>query len=335
MLTKLIGLFILSLSALVGWGWMDYRATMDTPTVFEKPVEFEVKPGDSLNTIINRLLKLDVKIKPHWFKLEAYRNKVQAKIKTGEYELPVGIKPAELLNLLVKGKSKRYSVTFPEGWTIKQVIQQIQKSSKIKLTIPLKSYHNVLVKALDIKENHLEGLFFPDTYFFEKNTKDITILRKAYRKMKVILDVEWNARSDDLPLKSSYEALILASIVEKETGQSFERPEIAGVFVRRLRQNMLLQTDPTVIYGMGDKYDGNITRKNLRQPTPYNTYTIKGLPPTPIALPGKEAIHAALHPANGKSIYFVGRGDGTHVFSKTLAEHNRAVNRFQRKVFQR
>ena len=188
------------------------------------------------------------------------------------------------------------------------------------------------MSTLGATTQHPEGLFFPDTYFFEKNTTDIALLKRAYDRMQIVLAEEWNNKAADLPLKSPYEALILASIVEKETGAKTERPTIAGVFTRRLKTGMMLQTDPTVIYGMGDNYKGNITLKDLHTATLYNTYTIKGLPPTPIALPGRDAIAAALHPEAGDSLYFVARSDnsGTHIFSASLKDHNSAVDTHQR-----
>ncbi len=180
-------------------------------------------------------------------------------------------------------------------------------------------------------ESHPEGLFFPDTYYFDRNTQDITVLKRAYESMHEKLEKAWLGRDDHLPYKSPYEALIMASIIEKETGKASERKMIAGVFINRLRIGMRLQTDPTVIYGLGDQYDGNIRRKNLESDTPYNTYTRAGLPPTPIAMPGLASIEAAMHPAETKALYFVGKGDGSHVFSSTLAEHNRAVIKYQLK----
>jgi len=189
----------------------------------------------------------------------------------------------------------------------------------------------VMLKRLGSPYKHPEGLFFPETYFFEKNTSDFELLKRAYQKMQQVLQQEWAGREPGLTLESPYQALILASIVEKETGKPSERARIAGVFIRRLRKGMLLQTDPTVIYGMGDRYQGNIRRQDLKQATPYNTYVIKGLPPTPIAMPGREAIHAVMHPAAGNSLYFVARGDGGHVFSATLREHVNAVNKYQKK----
>ena len=251
-------------------------------------------------------------------------------LKAGEYQLNPGLTSSELLAVLVSGKAKQYSITFPEGWTFKQIHKEINHNSKIKHTLD-KLADTAILAQLGGNENHPEGLFFPDTYHFDKNTTDISLLQRAYFKMQQTLKEEWENRASDLPLKTPYEALILASIVERETGAPSERQAIAGVFIRRLRKGMLLQTDPTVIYGMGENYKGDIRYKDLKTATPYNTYVIKGLPPTPIAMPGKEAIHAALHPAAGNSIYFVSRGNGSHVFSATLKDHNHAVNTYQRK----
>ena len=185
-------------------------------------------------------------------------------------------------------------------------------------------------KQLGISQNHPEGLFFPDTYFFEKHTTDVAILKRAYTKMQIILAQEWQGRAANLPITTPYQAICLASIIEKETASPFERAQISGVFSRRLQQNMMLQTDPTVIYGMGETYQGNIKTADLKNPTPYNTYTFKGLPPTPIAMAGREAIHAALHPDASEALFFVAKGDGTHVFSANLDAHNAAVETYQR-----
>ena len=187
-----------------------------------------------------------------------------------------------------------------------------------------------LLGYIGTDKNHPEGLFFPDTYFFEKNTADVELLKRAHEKMLRVLNEEWQKRDSELPLDNPYQALILASIVEKETGADEERQQIAGVFTRRLKKGMLLQTDPTVIYGMGDDYHGDIRTKDLRQPTPYNTYVINGLPPTPIAMPGKDAIVAALHPDKGETLFFVARGNGRHAFSNTLKEHEKNVDQYQR-----
>jgi UPF0755 protein len=330
LVTKLSGIFILLLSFVVGWAWMDYQHSLTMPVISEQPVSFEIEKGDTFSQITKKLIENDVKIKSFWFKLLAYQKDMTHKLKTGEYQLKPGLTSSELLTMLVSGKSRQYTITFPEGFTFKQIRKQIKQSSKIKHTLDKLDDTAILAK-LGSKENHPEGLFFPDTYHFDKNATDISLLQRAYRKMQQILSNEWQNKTSDLPLKTPYDALILASIVEKETGKASERQQIAGVFTRRLRKGMLLQTDPTVIYGMGENYKGNIRYKDLRTPTPYNTYVIKGLPPTPIAMPGKEAIHAALHPAAGNSLYFVSRGNGSHVFSATLKDHNNAVNTYQRK----
>jgi UPF0755 protein len=327
----LVGLLLLICTA-AALLWGGYNQALTTSVVLEKSQVIEIEKGDSFNRITNKLLEQGIVIKPLWFKLIAYKNKVTHKLKAGEYELHSGLSMPEILAIFVAGKSRQYSITFLEGWSFKQVLQQINNNPYIKNTLETSDYLNILSK-LDSNYKHPEGLFFPDTYFFEKNTPDLSLLKKAYDKMQRVLTAEWDKKDNNLPLKDAYQALILASIVEKETGSAVERSQIAGVFTRRLNKGMLLQTDPTVIYGMGDSYKGNIRYRDLRQPTPYNTYVIKGLPPTPIAMPGRAAINAALHPAKGKSLYFVARGDGTgkHVFSATLREHNNAVNKYQRK----
>ncbi len=330
LVTKLLGIFILLLSIGVSWAWMSYQNSLKTPVIFGQMILFEIEKGNNFNQITEKLVKYDVKINPIWFKLLAYQKDLTHKLKAGEYHLNPGLTSSELLTVLVSGKAIQYSITFPEGWTFKQIRKRIKQNSKIKQTLDKLDGIAVLAK-LDSKEKHPEGLFFPDTYHFDKHATDISLLQRAYNKMQQTLHKEWQSKASDIPLKTPYEALILASIVEKETGKASERQQIAGVFTRRLRKGMLLQTDPTVIYGMGDEYKGDIRYKDLRKPTPYNTYVLKGLPPTPIAMPGKEAIHAALHPAKGNSIYFVSRGNGSHVFSATLRDHNNAVNLFQRK----
>ncbi|MCF6252340.1 MAG: endolytic transglycosylase MltG [Methylococcaceae bacterium] len=332
MIAKILVGILLLICIVAALLWGGYNQALTTPVVLEQSQEIEIEKGDSFNRITNKLLEQGIVIKPLWFKLIAYKNKVTNKLKAGEYELKPGLSMPEILAIFVAGKSRQYSITFLEGWSFKQVLQQINKTPHIKNTLETSDYQSILTK-LDLKYKHPEGLFFPDTYFFEKNTTDLSLLKKAYDKMQRVLTTEWDKKDNNLPLKDAYQALILASIVEKETGAAVERSQIAGVFTRRLNKGMLLQTDPTVIYGMGDSYKGNIRYRDLRQSTPYNTYVIKGLPPTPIAMPGRAAIHAALHPAKGKSLYFVARGDGTgtHVFSATLREHNNAVNKYQRK----
>lgn len=312
--------------------WNEYTQAISAPVVIKSSIVVEIEKGDSFNKITQKLLDQSIAIKPLWFKLIAYKSKVSHKLKAGEYELKKGLTMPQILSIFVKGKSRQYSITFPEGWSFKQILHAIQNNPYLENTLMTVDNQTILAK-LGSPYKHPEGLFFPDTYFFEKKTTDFAILKKAYIKMQQVLKTEWGKKEQQLPLDSAYQALILASIVEKETGAAIERAQISGVFVRRLNKGMLLQTDPTVIYGMGDAYKGNIRYKDLRQATAYNTYVISGLPPTPIAMPGRAAIYAALHPAKGKSLYFVAKGDGkgTHVFSATLREHNNAVNKYQRK----
>lgn len=332
MKTKLLLIFLLVVSLFSTWLWFEYKSALTIPVITEKSRIIEIEKGDSFKKITNKLLADQITIQPLWFKVIAYEMKVANKLKAGEYELKPGLTMPEILQVFVAGKAIQYSITFPEGWSFKQIIEKISQNPHIEQTLEAMDFQNIMANiGSDYK--HPEGLFFPDTYFFDKKTTDIALLKKAYQKMQLVLKEEWDNKAENLPLKNPYQALILASIVEKETGAAAERAQIAGVFTRRLKKGMLLQTDPTVIYGMGDSYQGNIRYKDLKQATAYNTYVIKGLPPTPIAMPGREAIHAALHPAQGKSLYFVakGQGEGTHVFSATLREHNNAVNKYQRK----
>ena len=331
MVFKIIVCVLLVLIIACGdWVWRDYQDTLHTPAVVGNPVIIEIDKGDSFNQITDKLLAQKVGFKPFWFKVIAVQEKAAKKLKIGEYELAPGLTLPEILALFVQGKTRQYAITFPEGWNFKEILQEVKSNPNLEHTL-----HDVGNEALMLQLGagikHPEGMFFPDTYFFEKHTTDVALLKRAYDKMQLVLKQEWRHKIESLPFKTPYEALILASIVEKETGVVTERPLIAGVFMRRLQTGMLLQTDPTVIYGMGENYQGNITYKDLKTVTPYNTYVIKGLPPTPIAMPGRDAIYAALHPDNNNSLYFVARGDGTHEFSVTLKDHNLAVDSFQRK----
>ena len=237
---------------------------------------------------------------------------------------------AQLLNKWSSGDVVQHRVTLVEGWNFRQVRAALAQHAVLQHTLGEVS-DSELMRQLDQANVHPEGQFFPDTYNFVRGQSDFDILRQANQRLQKVLAEEWAQRAEDLPYRSPYEALIMASIIEKETGVAHERDEIAGVFMRRLAIGMLLQTDPTVIYGMGERYTGKITRADLRRPSAYNTYVISGLPPTPIAMVGREAIYAALHPKPGKSLYFVARGDGSHVFSNSLAEHNKAVREYQLK----
>lgn len=328
-LNKIAGYTLIVLSYVGGWAWMDYESTVDNPAVFEKNVTIEIEKGDSFKQITDKLIQQKVVIKPFWFKVIAWKDNANKKIKSGEYELAVDLTAPQILALFVQGKVKQHAITFPEGWSFKEIRQELDKNPYLEHTLQNVPVENVVTK-LGISQNHPEGLFFPDTYFFEKHTSDAALLKRAYGKMQVVLAEEWQNRAENLPLTTPYQALILASIIEKETASPAERVQISGVFNRRLQQDMMLQTDPTVIYGMGDAYQGDIKTTDLQTPTPYNTYTFKGLPPTPIAMAGREAIHAALHPETGEALYFVAKGDGTHVFSATIDAHNAAVEQYQR-----
>jgi UPF0755 protein len=326
---KLIGLTLILLSFGSGWVWMDYQTALNAPAVKAEKAYVEIDKGDSLNVIADKLAAQNTAIKPIWFKVIAFQENSAKKLRTGEYELTRGMTIRNIIDLFVQGKTRQYTITFPEGWNFKEILQEIRENPNLEHTldnIPVEQVMSQLGAEIKIPE----GQFFPDTYFFEKHMSDISLLKRAYDKMQTVLLEEWRNRTEGLPFKTSYEALILASIIEKETGTESERPLIAGVFIRRLKNGMPLQTDPTVIYGMGDRYRGNIGYEDLKNATPYNTYMVKGLPPTPIAMPGRQAIHSVLHPDNSDTLYFVARGDGTHVFSSTLKEHNQAVNLYQR-----
>lgn len=327
--SKIIGFTLLILSFVGGWMWMDYQSASHKPVLVDQTVYIEIEKGDSLNRIIDKLVAQKLAVKPFWFKVIAFQGNTFKKLKTGEYELTPGLTVPQILALFVQGKTKQHTITFPEGWSFKEILREIEKNPNLEHTLSGVDFGGIMTKLKSDMQSP-EGLLFPDTYFFEKHTSDVSLLKRAYDKMQMVSQQEWLNKAEGLPFKTSYEALILASIVEKETGAAAERPLIAGVFIRRLEQNMLLQTDPTVIYGMGEAYQGDIKSKDLTTATPYNTYVISGLPPTPIAMPGRDALNAVLHPDKGESLYFVARGDGTHVFSANLKDHNVAVDEFQR-----
>ncbi|NKC13417.1 MAG: endolytic transglycosylase MltG [Gammaproteobacteria bacterium] len=257
-------------------------------------------------------------------------------IKAGEYTIEEDDTPLSLLRSLVKGRTVQHAITLVEGWTFKQIRAAIAQEAKLSQTLVGLDEVQIMAR-LGAGGQHPEGRFFPDTYYFTRGQKDIDVLQRAHAAMRLYLAAAWPTRATGLPYDSPYDALIMASIVEKETGAAQEREAIAGVLVRRLKKNMLLQTDPTVIYGMGERYAGNIRKKDLREDTPYNTYVHKGLPPTPIANPGAAAIDAALNPTSGSALYFVAKGDGTgtHVFSDTYAQHRRAVEAYRARLRKR
>jgi len=293
-----------------------------------EPQQLLVKPGSSFRAVIEELVERGIIDQPLLLRLYARQHKLSQRIQAGEYLLEPGLSHDGMLQMMVDGRVISYQVTLVEGQTVKEFVAVLQSHPQLVTTLEHSDPQSI-ASLLNITGS-AEGWIYPDTYQFTRGTSDLQILQRAYRTMKTVLEQEWAERADKLPLQSAYEALILASIVEKETGVAVERPAIAGVFTRRLQKGMRLQTDPTVIYGMGDRYKGNIRRADLLQETPYNTYRINGLPPTPIANPGRAAIHAALHPESGGALYFVAKGDGSHQFSATLQQHNSAVSRFQR-----
>ena len=251
-------------------------------------------------------------------------------LKAGEYGISSGTTMRELLDQVIAGRVIKYPLVLIEGWTFAQFLETIKGLPKLEHSLDSLS-NKTIMRRLGMSETYPEGMFYPDTYYYTNGTTDYSLLRLAHEKLQNRLQQEWENRAPKLPLRNKYEALVLASIVEKETGKTGERKMIAGVFINRLRKHMRLQSDPTVIYGMGDSFNGNIRLVDLRRDTPYNTYTRRGLPPTPIAMPGGGAINAVMHPADTRALYFVSRGDGSHVFSQTLREHNIAVDKYQRR----
>ena len=322
----------LVLAGAVGfWGWNDYQSFLNESRNIPKAAQsFTVQRGWSAKRVAKEFTELGVIDKPHWFELYARQSKLAPSIKSGEFILPTEATVPELLDYLVAGKTVQYSQSIIEGHNWRQVRAQIANSADLVQTIGDMSDTELLEK-LGLTDTHPEGIFFADTYAFPRNTTDVEYLKRANDLLQRVLQEEWEARDEGLPFESAYEALILASIVEKETAVPDERPLIAGVFVSRMRKGMRLQTDPTVIYGMGEAYDGNIRRKDLTTDTPYNTYTRAGLPPTPISMVGRDAIHAVMHPDSTTKLYFVSRGDGTHQFSETIDQHNAAVRKYQLK----
>lgn len=306
--------------------------TMHTPNALPESQLIELAPGANIRHLARQLQQHDLLEHPTLFVLWTRLNGDAKRLKVGEYLIHPGTTLSEVLDDLTSGRVHQYPLQLLEGWTFKEFMQAIRNHSAITHQSTDLTQQEIL-DLLAIEHDHLEGLFFPETYYIHKNTSDIEVLKRAHALMKKNLHDLWQQRDADLPFSSPYEALILASIVEKETAVEEERALIAGVFINRLRKNMRLQTDPTVIYGMGDEYDGDIRFRDLRRDTPYNTYTRKGLTPTPIAMPGLESIRAVMHPASTDYIYFVAIDDnsGRHKFSSTLAEHNRAVDQFQRK----
>ncbi len=315
-----------ALALAAGFAWYAHR-----PLPIEgMPKSVNVTPGMHLRSLSVMLAREGVVGNATLFWLLGRVTGQGTKLKVGVYTLDRPLTPLELYGKIERGEVSQMVVQFIEGWNWRTVLaalaaQPLLKHDSAKLDAA------ALLQALGAEEPHLEGLLFPDSYYFAPHSSDLEVLRRAYRLQRDKLQAAWENRAPGLPYKTPYEALIMASIVEKETGVAAERPLIAGVFVNRLRRGMRLQTDPTVIYGLGERFDGNLRKIDLQTDTPYNTYTRGGLPPTPIAMPGEAAIRAALNPEQTDALYFVSRNDGSHVFSSTLEAHNRAVNRYQRR----
>jgi len=323
-LLRLLGLALAAVLAFVGW--MFYFA--NSPVALKtSPVDFTILPGSTLRSASRQIEEAGIDMRAWQFTLLGRSLGKAAEIKAGSYEIAQGTTPLKLLEKLTRGDVTQAEIILLEGWTFRQMRAALDVHPNIRHDTAELSESQIMVK-LGL-EGPAEGRFFPDTYLFSKGTADADILKRAYRQMEKVFLSEWESRESGLPYKSPYEALIMASIVEKETGQSPDRAQIASVFINRLQKGMLLQTDPTVIYGLGAKFDGNLRKRDLLADGPYNSYTRPGLPPSPIAMPGRASIQAALHPAKGDMLYFVARGDGSSQFSRTLEEHNRAVAKYQ------
>ncbi|MFM0469124.1 endolytic transglycosylase MltG [Paraburkholderia strydomiana] len=295
-------------------------------------LDVTVKPHSSLRSVTLQLNRGGVPVEPELFIVMTRLLGLQSELKSGNYEFKTGITPYEVLQKIARGDVNEYVATVIEGWTFKRMRQELDANPALKHDSAGMNDAQLMsaIGAPEASIGNGEGLFFPDTYLFDKNTSDLDVYRRAYRLMRARLDEAWVARSPDLPYKTPYDALIMASIIEKETGKKSDRAMVAAVFANRLRVGMPLQTDPTVIYGMGESYNGHIRKKDLQTDTPYNTYTRMGLPPTPISLPGVASLQAAMNPAQTSALYFVSRGDGGSIFSDTLGDHNKAVDKYIR-----
>ncbi|HEX5756527.1 MAG TPA: endolytic transglycosylase MltG [Arenimonas sp.] len=332
LLPALLATTLLLVVSVGGWLFSQYRQFSDAPLALPQGEQvLEVARGDGFQTIVGKLRVLGIDEGHEWeWRLLARELDVARKLQAGDYRVEPGLSPRALLGRLASGKVIHYGITLVEGWNFRELRAALASENGLVQTLPGMSDDQVMA-ALERPGLHPEGRFLPETYHYTRGMSDLDVLRRALSAMEQSVAEVWAERDSDLPLQSPEELLVLASIIEKETGAAHERPTIAGVFVRRLKLGMRLQTDPTVIYGIGSAYDGNIRKRDLETDTPYNTYTRAGLPPTPIAMPGRAALQAAAHPEKGSALFFVSRNDGTHVFSSTLAEHNRAVDCYQRK----
>ena len=329
----LVKALLLMLVVVLGLSWagMQYlKRWAHSPLALQQDRILEVPSGSSFYRLSTQLEQQSMISDARMLRWYLRLNDKSPLLQAGEYRLAVGTTVEQLIDLVQSGAVIQYSVTLINGHTFKGFLASLSAQTKLVQTLQGQTAQQILAQ-LNSPYKHPEGLFYPDTYYFHKGASDFDILRRAYERMQLLLSEAWQQRQEGLPYESSYEALIMASIVEKETAVASERSKIAGVFVNRLRKKMRLQTDPTVIYGLGDSYQGNITRAHLRAHTAYNTYRINGLPPTPIANPALPAIEAALHPQPTSALYFVAKGDGSHKFSETLVEHEKAVRQYQHK----
>jgi len=328
-MSLLVVMFLAGLLVFGAVGWWLHEPLKLQPQPGSQVVDLEIEPGTPAQRVADVVAASGVDVSPQllhaWFRLSGQARQIKA----GSYEITQGMTPRSLLSMMVRGEESLKTVVIVEGWNFRQVRAALQKSEALKPDSQALSPEAIMAQ-LGKPGVHPEGRFFPDTYTYAKGSSDLAVLKRAARAMDRRLEAAWALRAADTPLKTPDQALILASIVEKETGKPADRPEIGGVFSNRLRIGMLLQTDPTVIYGLGEQFDGNLRKRDLLADTPYNTYTRAGLPPTPIAMPGKASLLAAVQPASTKSLYFVARGDGSSHFSSSLDEHNRAVNKYQR-----
>lgn len=315
---------------IVGFFSVTIYSVLHEPLALQQNETIVFTRGSSIRTLANQLVDIKLLNNKNYFLIWGKLNRLETRLQAGEYVITNGTTLADLLNNIVAGNVIQHNITLIEGFTFDQILAIIHQSEVVTAELTGLSNDKIMLH-IGHEGEHPEGRFYPDTYYVSRGVTDTEILKRAYDRMQRILDEEWLERDDDLPFKEQYEALTLASIVEKETGVVEERPLIAGLFINRLRKDMRLQTDPTVIYGI-ENYDGNIRYRDLRKDTPYNTYTRSGLPPTPIALPGRDAIHATLHPAKTDYLYFVAYGDnsGRHKFSTNLEDHEKAVDKYQR-----
>ena len=325
-LTKFFSLIFLLAAVVAGgvWWWANQPLSLRTA-----PLDFRIVAGSSLRSAIAQIQEAGVDVQPSLLSLLARVKLAETGIKAGSYSINQGVTPLQLLEKLTQGHVTLGQVTLVEGWTFKQWRAKLDSHPDlIHETRDLTETE--IIERLGLPVERLDGWLFSDTYLFDKQSSDLELLARAGRSMQHKLESEWLGRAEGLPYKTPHDALVMASIVEKETGRETDRTMVAAVFVNRLRKGMMLQTDPTVIFGLGDGFDGNLRKRDLQTDTPYNTYTRSGLPPTPIAMPGLASLRAALHPAASDVLYFVARGDGSSEFSRTLDEHNRAVNKYQR-----